>query len=122
MELYCDPTCWLMTLLRLFITTTSLYLLVAMSFSVESFVDSPKLFALMSLKKAELATLAQHYKLEVPSTMKKSDIRKMLVDYLVDEEIVSEDEAESDTSAVELKRLELRERKGMGDSAKIKGN
>ena len=86
-----------MTLLRLFITTL-LYLLVAMSFSVESFVDSPKLSALMSLKKAELTTLAQHYKLEVPSTMKKSDIRKMLVDYLVDEEIVSEDEAESDTS------------------------
>jgi len=99
-----------MTLLRLFITTTLLYLLVAMSFSVESFVDSPKLSALMSLKKAELATPAQHYKLEVPSTMKKSDIRKMLVDYLADEEIVSENETESDTSAVELKRLKLRDK------------
>ena len=62
------------------------------------------------MKKAELATLAQHYKLEAPSTMKKSNIRKMLLDCLVDEEIISEDEAESDTSAVELKRLELRDK------------
>ena len=99
-----------MTLLRLFIVTRLLYLLVAMSFSVESFVDSPKLSALMSLKKTELATLAQHYKLEVPSNMKKSDIRKMLVEYLVDEEIVSDDEVEPDTSAVELKKLELRDK------------
>ena len=48
----------------------------------------------MSLKKTELATLVQHYKLEVPSTM-KSDICKMLVEYLVDEEIVSDDEHQS---------------------------
>ena len=42
--------------------------------------------------------------------MNKSDIRKMLMEYLVDEEIVSDDEVETGTSAVELKRLELKDK------------
>ena len=49
-----------------------------MSFSIESFVDSPKLSTLVPLKKADLSALAQHYKLEITSTMKESDIRKLL--------------------------------------------
>jgi len=81
-----------------------------MWFSVEFFVDSPKLSALMSMKKTELATLVQHYKLEVPSTMRKSNICKMLVECLVNEEIVSDDDVEPDTSAVDVKRLELRDK------------
>ena len=44
--------------------------------------------------------------------MKKNDIRALLVDYLVEEEIVSEDETllVPTTRAVELRRLELREK------------
>ncbi|XP_065920260.1 uncharacterized protein [Dysidea avara] len=82
-----------------------------MSFSVESFVDSPKLSTLVPLKKADLSALAQHYKLEITSTMKKSDIRRLLVEHLVEEEIVSDDE-DSLTSAnvVELKKLELKDK------------
>ena len=38
----------------------------------------------------------------------------MLVEYLVNEEIVSDDEVEQDTSAVELKKLELRDKKRNG--------
>ena len=82
-----------------------------MSFSVESFVDSPKLSTLVPLKKADLSALAQHYKLEITSAMKKSDIRKLLVDHLVEEEIVSDEEdALTSASVVELKKLELRDK------------
>jgi len=43
--------------------------------------------------------------------MKKSDIRKLLVKHLVEEEIISDDEdALSSTSVVELKKLELRDK------------
>ena len=39
--------------------------------------------------------------------MRKNEIRTALIEYLVDEEIVSEDEVAETTSAVELKKLEL---------------
>ena len=81
-----------------------------MSFSVESFVDAPKLSTLSSLKKAELTALAQHYKLEVTNTMKKSDIRKLLAEYLVEEEIVSDDDELASDNVVELKKLELKDK------------
>ena len=70
-----------------------------MSFSVESFV-----------KKSELLTLTNHYKLETTSGMRKNEIRTALIEYLVDEEIVLQDEAAETTSTVELKKLELREK------------
>ena len=83
-----------------------------MSFGVESFVDSPNLPSLASLKRANLLALATHYKLETTSGMKKNDIQALLVDYLVEEEIVSEDKTllVPTTRAVELRRLELREK------------
>jgi len=78
-----------------------------MSFSIESFVDSPKLSTLVPLKKADLSALAQHYKLEITSTMKKSDIRKMLVEHLAEEEIVSaEEDALTSTSRAKETRAE----------------
>ena len=82
-----------------------------MSFSVESFVDSPKLSTLVPLKKVDLSALAQHYKLEITSTMKKSDIRRLLIEHLVEEEIVSDDEDSlTSTNVVELKKLELKDK------------
>ena len=83
-----------------------------MSFSVELFVEAPALSSLRALKRSDLLALANHYKLETTSGMRKNEIRTVLLEYLIDEEVVSEDEtvvAET-TSAVELKRLELRER------------
>ena len=82
-----------------------------MSFSVESFVDSPKLSTLVPLKKADLSALAPHYKLEITSTMKKSDIRKLLVEHLVEEEIVSDNEdVLTSANVVELKKLKLKDK------------
>ena len=83
-----------------------------MSFSVESFVEAPALSSLTALKRSDLLALADHYKLEITSGMRKNAIRTVLIEHLIDEEIVSEDETVGveTTSVVELKRLELRER------------
>ena len=82
-----------------------------MSFSIESFVDSPKSSTLVPLKKADLSALAQHYKLEITSTMKKNGIRKLLVEHLVEEEIISDDEdVLTSASVAELKKLELKDK------------
>ena len=85
------------------------YLLVTMSFQVEDFTASPRLAILTSLKKTELVSLATHYKLEIPSGSRKADIRKIITKYLVEEEIVSEEEEDTPTD-LELKRLEYQER------------
>ena len=45
-----------------------------MSFSVDSFVKSPSILSLNPLKKVELLSLAQHYKLEATQAMKKGEI------------------------------------------------
>ena len=58
-------------------------------FNIETFVEEPTLRVVKSLKKAELVSVAQHYKLEVGSTMKKSQIKQLVIDYLVEEEICS---------------------------------
>ena len=73
------------------------------------FVESPTLSSLTVLMRSDLLTLANHYKLETTSGMRKNKIRTALIEYLIDEEIVSEDKTvvEETTSAVKLKRLEL---------------
>jgi len=63
-----------------------------MSFSVDAFVSKPTLNELAVLKRSELVTLATHYNLEVSSGMRKGDVRKLVSSYLVDENIVSEEE------------------------------
>ena len=67
------------------------YLIVSahvMSFSVEEFAAAPRLATLASLKKSELMLIATHYKLEIAGGTHKADVRKVIVSYLVDEEIV----------------------------------
>ena len=62
------------------------------SFTVEAFVSEPKLSELAMLKRSELVVLASHYKLEVSSGTRKGDVRKLLGDFLVDENLVSDEE------------------------------
>jgi len=85
------------------------------SFSVENFVEKPTLAVVHTLKKAQLLALVQHYKLEC-GTMKKSKVKELVVDHLIEEELVSDEELEASNSvisenAVELKRLEIADRK-----------
>ena len=66
------------------------------------------------MKKAEVLELGQHYKLPVSSSQAKSEIRKVVLAYLVEEEVFSEDVLEgsstSEEQGLELKRLEFQER------------
>jgi len=97
-----------MRLFCIFNPITLLSLKVAISFSVESFVDSPKLIVNVSATK-ESGLICSCSTLQT-GAMKKSDIQKMHVEHLVEEEIVSDEEdVLTSTSVVELKKLELRD-------------
>ena len=58
------------------------------SFEVGKFISVPSLEELNTLKKAELLQLVNHYELAVSSSMPKSQIKKIVVEHLVDEEII----------------------------------
>ena len=85
-------------------------------FSVDSFVAKPLLQSVKTLKKSQLQLIALHYKLPTTSTIKREELRKLISEYLVDEELVPEDELDDspsppvDANLLELKRLEFQER------------
>ena len=82
-------------------------------FDIDAFTSKPTLLVLDSLKKTDLLALAQHYKLSINTTQKKGDVKKLVQDNLIDEELVPEEEIESlepSTTLLELKRLEFQER------------
>ena len=62
-----------------------------MSFDLDKFTAEPSVELLNSGKKTDLLNLAKHYKLsEIKSSMRKHEIKKILVQYFVDEEIFNE--------------------------------
>ena len=61
-------------------------------FSIEEFVKEPSLCVINSLKKLQLIKVEIHYKLEVDASMKKGEVKRLLVEFLIDEEIIPEDE------------------------------
>ena len=56
-----------------------------MSFNLESFVAEPQLDKFNGLKKADLILLGQHHKLSINLSMGKGDIKKLILNYLVEE-------------------------------------
>ena len=68
-----------------------------MSFDLEHFVSSPSLEVINSLKKANLLVIAQHYELSMNESMSKAQIKKSIVEYLLDEELLSDS---SDTGEI----------------------
>ena len=80
--------------------------------SMENFYKEPTLETLNSFKKKELSDIADHYGLEVPENASKVDIKKIVFDHLVEEELISEPDP-SDTMRgqhlLELKCLEYQE-------------
>ena len=83
-------------------------------FRVKSFVAEPTLQVLNTLMKHQLTEVANSYKLAITGSMKKREIKRLLIDYLIDEELVPEDEEHSpvtvDSNTLELKCLEFQER------------
>ena len=53
-------------------------------FSIEAFVTAPSLRVVKSLKKSVLIVVAQHYKLEISSTLKKGELKNLAIEHLVD--------------------------------------
>ena len=62
------------------------------------------------LKKKEILDVAKHYKLEGVESARKAEIKKLILDYLIEEDLVNEGEASGDVNALELKHLEYQER------------
>ena len=94
-----------------------------MSFDLDKFTAEPSVELLNLGKKTDLFNLAKHYKLsEIKSSMRKHEIKNILVQYFVDEEIFNENalslivdvQSVSSSKELELKfqirQLEIQER------------
>ena len=87
-----------------------------MLFNLEHFVSSLSLEVINSLKKANLLVITHLYELSVNESMIKAQIKKSIVEYLQDEELLlnSSDTGETVTmmgeEKMELKWLEFQEK------------
>ena len=81
-------------------------------FAVKSFIEKLSLLMLDSLKKMDLLAIEQYYKLLlITSSQWKREIKKLIEEHLIDEELVPEDEELPlpSTGLLELKHLEFQE-------------
>ena len=80
---------------------------------MERFYAEPTLEALNLLKKKELIDAARHYSLEVTEPLSKAELKKLVLDYLVEEELIAETDVTDELRGqqlLELKCLEFQER------------
>ena len=80
---------------------------------MEKFYAEPTLEALNLFKKKELIDAAKHFNLEVNESVSKAELKKLVLDYLVEEELMAEPEFTDELRGeqlLELKRLEFQER------------
>ena len=81
-----------------------------------------------SLKKANLLVITQQYNLSVNESRSKAQIKRSIVEYLQDEELLSNSSDIGETGTMmgkeklELKRLEFQEKEWERSSAEVKGN
>jgi len=74
---------------------------------MEEFIEEPTREALALLKKKELLDVAKHYKIEVVESARKAEIKKLIIEHLIEEDLIDESES---AATIELKRLEYQER------------
>ena len=85
-------------------------------FNLDTFINEPSLQVVRTLKKSHLQQIASHFKLSSTSTTRKDELCKMVMQFLVDEELVPEENIDDlpsptvDDRVLELKRLELQDR------------
>ena len=98
------------------------------TFELKRFVLSPALEELTSLTKVNLLTVVQLYKLSVTEAMSKAQIRKLAVQYLQEEKMLSESAEIMETGGMTGKKLlqlkangDARKRKRARGSIEIKG-
>ncbi|KAJ8047783.1 hypothetical protein HOLleu_06875 [Holothuria leucospilota] len=83
-----------------------------MPFNLDKFVASPSVEELDSLKKSEIVKVAKHYGIEFQPLMRKDEIKRYVLEYLVDESILPITVLETaitvpTDNTFELKRLEI---------------
>ncbi|KAJ8026967.1 hypothetical protein HOLleu_31953 [Holothuria leucospilota] len=83
-----------------------------MPFNLDKFVTSPSVEELDSLKKSEIVKVARHYGIEFQPLMRKDEIKRYVLEYLVDESILPITVVETaitvpTDNTFELKRLEI---------------
>ncbi|PIK62099.1 hypothetical protein BSL78_00982 [Apostichopus japonicus] len=91
-----------------------------MAFEVKEFLKSPSFEAIDSLKKSELKLLSEHFGIPVKGSMLKLQIRDLILEHMVDEEMLEEsclqqtkkddDETISHQNEYLIKKLELEHR------------
>ena len=55
---------------------------------MDSFYKAPTVEVLDSFKKKEITEVGNHYELELPENASKADIKKIIFEYLVEEEFI----------------------------------
>ncbi|KAJ8048306.1 hypothetical protein HOLleu_00566 [Holothuria leucospilota] len=83
-----------------------------MPFNLDKFVASPSVEELDSLKKSEIVKVAKHYGTEFQPFMRKDEIKRYVLEYLVDEGVLPSTVLETaitvpTDNTFELKRLEI---------------
>ena len=73
-----------------------------MPFNAEEFAENPTRNSLNSLLQAQLKQLVEHLHLTVNSGATKAELRKVLVEYFVEKDLMSEEEASGGTHDAEL--------------------
>ena len=90
-----------------------------MSFDVEKFTSSPTVEELNLLRKSELLQLVQYYDLMADNFLSKTQIKEVIIKYLVDEEMISLMDVSdritptggmTEEKILQLRRLEFEER------------
>ncbi|KAJ8047109.1 hypothetical protein HOLleu_06013 [Holothuria leucospilota] len=84
-----------------------------MPFNLDKFVASPSVEELDSLKKSEIVKVAKHYGIEFQPLMRKDEIKRYVLEYLVDESVLPSTVLETaitvpTDNTFELKRLEIK--------------
>ncbi|KAJ8042367.1 Protein split ends [Holothuria leucospilota] len=90
-----------------------------MPFNLDKFVASPSVKELDSLKKSDIVKVAKHYGIEFQPLMRKDEIERYVLEYLVDESILPSTVLETaitvpTDNTFELKRLEMEMNKEIG--------
>ncbi|KAJ8051127.1 hypothetical protein HOLleu_04579 [Holothuria leucospilota] len=83
-----------------------------MPFNLDKFVASPSVEELDSSKKSDIVKVAKHYGIEFQPLMRKDEIKRYVLEYLVDESILPSTVLETaitvpTDNTFELKRLEM---------------
>ncbi|KAJ8022238.1 hypothetical protein HOLleu_37078 [Holothuria leucospilota] len=83
-----------------------------MPFNLDKFGASPSVEELDSLKKSEIVKVAKHYGIEFQPLMRKDEIKRYVLEYLVDESVLPSTVLETaitvpTDNTFELKRLEM---------------